>query len=80
MSIRMKLKLADGIESTDATHVEGDTITFLDVQVGKMFAQKDKLKAIAETAKTDNEAAKKAFQDLDGVKVETKEEVSVTIK
>lgn len=80
MRITMKLKAADGIASTNATHAEGDTITLLDVEVGKMFAQKEKLKEIAKTAKTDKEAAKAAIAKLDGMKVETKEEVTVTIR
>lgn len=80
MSLTLKLKIADGIAATDATHTEGDTITLFDVKVGKMFAQKDELKKIAETGKTDKEAAKAAFSKLDGIKMEMKENVSVTIK
>jgi len=80
MSLKLQLKIADGIEATDASHVEGDTITLFDVKVGKMLDQKEKLKTIAETAKTDKEAAKAAFGKLEGVKVETKENVTVTLK
>lgn len=80
MRLTLKLKIADGIESTDATYTEGDTLTLFDVQVGKMFAQKDELKKISETGKTDMEAAKAAFAKLDGIKVETKENVTVTLK
>ena len=80
MRLSLKLKIADGIESTDATHTEGDTITLFDVQVGKMFAQKNELKKIGETGKTDKEAAKAAFAKLDGIKVETKEDMTVTLK
>ena len=80
MRLSLKLKIADGIESTDATYTEGDTITLFDVQVGKMFAQKNELKKIGETGKTDKEAAKAAFSKLDGIKVETKEDVTVTLK
>ncbi len=80
MRIRMKLVIAPGIEATTASHVEGDTITLFDVKVGEMISQKDQLKKIAETAKTDKEAAKTEFGKLDGVKVETKESVEVTVK
>jgi hypothetical protein len=80
MRLTLKLKIADGIGTTNATFAEGDTITLFDVQVGKMFAQKDELKKIGETGKTDKEAAKAAFAQLDGIKVETKEDVTVTIK
>jgi hypothetical protein len=80
MRLTLKLKIVDGIASTDATHAEGDTVTLFDVQVGKMFAQKDELKKIGETGKTDKEAAKAAFAKLDGIRVETKENVTVTLK
>ena len=80
MRLTLKLKAAGGIESTDATFTEGDTVTLFDVQVGKMLAQKDQLKKIGETAKTDKDAAKAAFSKLEGIKVETKEDVTVTLK
>lgn len=80
MRLSMKLVVADGIAETNASHVEGDTITLFDVQVGKMLDQKDALKKISETAKTDMQAAKTAFGNLDGIKVETKDDVTVTLK
>ena len=78
--VTMKLVIADGIAETNATHREGDTITLIDVEVGKMLSQKSKLKAIAETAKTDVEAAELEFSKLRGVKVETQNEVTVKVK
>lgn len=80
MRLTIKLQIPDGIEETNASHVDGNSITLFDVQVGKMIAQKDKLKAISETAKTDENAAKEAFGKIDGVKVETKDDVTVTLK
>ena len=83
MRLTLKLKAADGIESSNATYTEGDTITLFDVQVGKMLEQKDELKKIGETGKTgktDKEAAKAAFAKLDGIKVEMNEDVTVTLK
>ena len=80
MRLTLKLKIADGIGSSNATYTEGDTVTLFDVQVGKMLAQKDALKKIGEIGKTDKEAAKAAFAKLDGIKAETKEDVTVTIK
>ncbi len=80
MSLTMKLKIADGIGSTNATYTEGDTITLFDVQFGKMLEQKAELKKISKTAKTDKEAAKAAFAKLDGMKMEMNEDLTVTIK
>jgi len=80
MRLSIKLKAAEGIEKTTASYVDGDTITLFDVQVDKMLAQEDKLKAISETAKTDKDAAIAEFKKLDGMKVETEEKVSVKLK
>ncbi len=80
MRISIKLKAAEGIEKTNASHVDGDTITLFDVKVDKMLAQKDQLKVISETAKTDKDAAIAEFKKLDGMQVETEEKVSVKLK
>lgn len=80
MRITMKLVVADGIAETNASFVEGDTITLFDVEVGKMLGHKDALKKISETAKTDMDAAKAEVMKLDGIKFETKEDVTVTVK
>ncbi len=80
MRIAIRLKAADGIEKTNASHVDGDTVTLFDVEVAKMFAQKDQMKAISETAKTDKDAAIEEFKKLEGIKVETQERVSVKLK
>lgn len=80
MRITMKLVIADGISETNASHVEGGAITLMDIQVGKMLDHKDALKKISETAKTDMDAAKAEFAKLDGIKMETKDDVTVTLK
>jgi hypothetical protein len=80
MRMTMKLNFPGGIEKTNASYVDGNSIIVMDVEVGKMFAQKDAMKKIAETAKTDKKAAKAAFVKLDGIKMEVKDDVTVTLK
>ncbi len=80
MSLSLKINLPGGIEKTNATHVEGNTVTVMDVKVGKMFDQKDALKKIAETAKTDKKAAITEFNELEGIKMETNENVTISLK
>lgn len=80
MRLTVKLVIVDGISETNASFVDGNAITLFDVQVGKMLEQEEALKKISETAKTDKEAAKAAFKKLEGMKIETKEDVTVTIK
>jgi hypothetical protein len=80
MRMTMKLNFPGGIEKTNASYVDGNSIIVMDVEVGKMFAQKDAMKKIAETAKTDKKAAQEAFSKLDGIKIETKDDVSISLK
>lgn len=80
MRLSVKLVIADGIAETNASYVDGNAITLFDVRVGKMLEQEEALKKISETAKTDKEAAKAAFAKLEGIKIESKEDVTVTIK
>lgn len=80
MSLSMKINLPGGIEKTNATYVDGNTITIMDVKVGKMFDQKAAMKKISETAKTDKPAALAEFKKLDGIKMETNENVTISLK
>lgn len=80
MRITMKVTCPGGIEKTNASYVDGNTVTVMDVQMGKILDQEAAMKKIAETAKTDKEAAKAEFKKLDGIKVETTEEVTVSLK
>ena len=80
MRMTLKLNFPGGIDKTNATHVEGNTVTVMDLQVGKMLGHKEALKKISETAKTDEAAAKDAFGKLDGIKMEMKPDVSISLK
>lgn len=80
MRINIKLVIADGIAETNATYVDGDTITLFDVKVDKMLEQEDALKEISKLAESDMDAAKEKFAGLEDMKVEMKDDVSVKIK
>ncbi len=80
MRMALKINFPGGIDKTNATFVDGNTVTVMDLQVGKMFDQKDAMKKISETAKTDKQAAQEAFSKLDGIKIETKQDVSISLK
>lgn len=80
MRITMKIVIAPGIETSEASYTDGDTITLFDVEVGKMMSQKGKLKKISELSKTDKDAAEAEFKKLEGMKIETKRDVTVTLK
>lgn len=80
MRVTFNLVIEPGISKTNASHVEENIITLFDVQIGKMIAQTELLEEISEIAKTDEVAATQKFSKVDGVKIETQDQVSVTLK
>lgn len=77
MRMTMKMKFEPGIAETNATHVDGNTITLADIQFGKLLANPEKMKAMQSG---DFEKMKKALKDTEGIKFEIKENVEVKLK
>ncbi len=77
MRMTMKLKLEPGIKKTNATHVEGDTVTMADIQFDKLLSNPEKLKALQSG---DFEKTKKALEGMEGVKFEAQEKVEIELK
>jgi len=83
MRMSFKVKAANGIASTDATHVDGSTITLMDMNFDKLLAKPEGMKKFA--AMADNKdmtpaQAAEAFKGIDGVQIEAKEKVTVKLK
>lgn len=77
MRMTMKIKLAPGIKKTNATYVDGDTVTMADIQFGKLLKDPKKLKAL-QTG--DFDKAKEALKGIDGIKFEMQESVEIELK
>jgi len=80
MRLSMKLVIADGIAATNASHVVENEITLFEVEVGKLLSQKQELKEVSKLGEDDPEGAKKAMAKLDGIKFQSEETVTVTVK
>ena len=78
MRITMELEIPGGIKETDASFVEGNTITLADMQMDKMLGNAEALEKIGK-AETSAEAAE-IFNAIEGVQVEGKTEVTVKLK
>ena len=78
MNIYFKLEFPGGIAESDATHVDGSTVTLAEMEFGKLASDPAKLKKLMEI--DEPAAAASAFKDVDGLKVETKEKVTVKLK
>ncbi len=77
MRITTTVKIEPGISKTDATHVDGDTIILSDIQMGKLLADPEKLKALQGG---DFDQMKKALKGVEGIKFEDKESITVEMK
>ncbi len=83
MKMSFKVKAADGIASTDATNVDGNTVTLMDINFDKVLATPDGMKKFAATADNKDMSpadAAEALKGVDGVKIEAKEIVTVKLK
>jgi hypothetical protein len=77
MRMTTRVTIEPGIAKTDATHVEGNVITLGDIQMGKLLADPEKLKALQSG---DFDKVKAAVKDVNGIKFEEKESISVEMK
>lgn len=79
MKISLKLVVAGGIAETNATNVEGDTITLAEMDMGKVLETPGAFKKMQDAGQ-DSTKAMEALKDVKGVKFEAKKEVTVKVK
>lgn len=80
MRFSVKIVAADGIAETNAEHVDGGTITLVDMDFGKVLEKPGALQKMSALGNANPDAAMQAMKGFDGVKIETKREVTVTLK
>ena len=80
MKMSLKIVADSGIAETTATHREGNVITLMEMNMAELLKNPETLKKLKAAPKNDPEAAMTVMRGLEGVKMETKKEVSVTLK
>lgn len=80
MKIGIKLVAVSGISKTNATHHKGNTITLMEMDMGKLVKNEAAFKKLSTMGKKDPAEAIEAFKDIDGVKFEAQPEVRVSLK
>ena len=80
MKMSMKVVIEPGIAETTATHVTGNTITLMEMDMGKVIKNPDAFKKLKGMDQNDQDKAIEALKGFDGVKVEVKKEVTVKVK
>lgn len=80
MKMTFKLVVDSGIAETDATNRDGNTITLMSMEMGKVLENPESFKKLQATNQQDPAAAMEALKGIDGVKMETKPKVTVKVK
>lgn len=80
MKISIKLVAEPGIDETNASHHDGDTITLMEMDMNKLMSDPDNLKKLASMDQQNPAAAMEAIKSIEGVKAEVKPEVTVKLK
>lgn len=80
MKVSIRLVADGGIEKTDASHVTGDSITLVEMDFGKLVQNPEAFKKLTQAQPETPEEIEALLKGVEGVKLETKEKVSVSLK
>lgn len=80
MKIALKMVIEPGIAESNATNQDGNTITLMEMEMGKILEKPETFEKLSKVDQKDPAAAMEALKDIEGVKFEAREEVTVTLK
>ncbi|MFZ4767542.1 MAG: hypothetical protein ACOYMN_21545 [Roseimicrobium sp.] len=82
MRMSMVVKSASGISSSNATHLEGDTVTLMDMQFDKLLDKPELFTKFMDAADKKPNQAEMAemFKGVDGIKVESKDTITIKLQ
>lgn len=77
MKAKIEIKIDGKITNTNATHINGNTITLFDINFGELISDKEKFESFQKLNPDSFEEVKKLVKDIPGIKVELNNEVFV---
>lgn len=80
MKMSLRIKAPGGIEETNATHVEGDTVTLSEMHMGKVLENPEGFRKLQQSQAKTPADMQEALEGVDGVKVEAQEVVTIKLK
>lgn len=80
MRMALKLEFPGGIADTNAQHQDGNKVTIMDIDFGKLMAQEGKFKEFMKAQPESPAEAAQLLKGVDGVKIETAEKLTVKLK
>lgn len=78
--ISLRLVVEPGIAESDASHVSDGTITLTEMDIGKLMENPETVKKVSKVGRGNPADALEAMKAIEGVKIETKREVTVKVK
>lgn len=80
MKVAIRVVVEPGIAESDATHVDGNSITLMEMNFGELMTNPDGMKVMEKMEGKEPEEIAELVKGLKGVKMETKEKVTVKLK
>jgi hypothetical protein len=80
MKMSLKINIVDGIAETNATHRDGNTVTLMEMNFGKLMENPEIMKELQKLNMQDPVEMQKKIATIEGVKAETKKSVTVKVK
>ncbi len=80
MKVSMKLVIDSGIAETNATHCDNNTITIMELDMNKVMENPEDMKKLTATDYESPSDAIKTMSQINGIKMETKPEVTIKLK
>lgn len=80
MRVLVQVAVEGGIVESNATHVDGNVITLMDIDFNKLLDDPERLKQLQKTESMSPAAAKQLLRDIPGLRVEVEEEVFVSFR
>ena len=74
---KLHFNFKDGIDETDASFVDGSDVTLMQVDFSEIIKNKDVMKNLQNAKPKTMEEFKEAVGDLEGIKIEFKEQVTI---
>ncbi len=80
MKMSLKLVIEPGIAESNATYVDGNTVTLMEMDMGKVLKTPGAMKKLKGVDQGDKDAAMAALKGVDGIKAETQTAITVKVK
>jgi len=77
MNVKFEIRVDGKITNTNATHVDGNTVTLFDIDFAQLLSDKDKLEEFKKFNPNSFEEVKKLVSGIPGIKIELNKEVFI---